>query len=161
MIISHIVAVSKNDVIGDGLKMPWQVEGELSRFARLTLGKTVIMGRKTYCSLPSTLPGRDVIVLSKHLKDNNLYRVASSIEDALQMATCDTEVFIAGGGQIYAQTLNIVDKIYLTFVEAYGKGGVVYPTSGLADFKCVYYQNNQSNINYSYTTYLRCNCTLT
>lgn len=120
MIISLIVAVSENGVIGKGNKLPWKLSADLKRFKYYTKGKAVIMGRKTYESIGHILPDRINIILSQ----DKMYKpektiVFSAISDAINFVADNNleEVFIIGGANIYQQTFDIADRIYLTKVH--------------------------------------------
>lgn len=125
MLISLIVAVSKNNAIGYQGKMPWHLRTDLKYFKQVTANKIVIMGRATYESIGKALPNRTNIVISRNknfVAADSI--VVHSIEEALdkarslQASSSDSECFIIGGANIYAQTLNLADKIYLTRVLA-------------------------------------------
>ncbi len=154
MIISHIVAVAKNGVIGKDGRMPWHVNGELTRFRRLTMGNTVLMGRYTYQGLPQKLDGRKMIVLSKTMQKKPDILVARSLEEALDMAAGCSELFIAGGGQVYRNTLDMIDKIYLTEIDLEVDGDTYYPIDHLKDYQCVFSETHISNARYTYKTYI-------
>lgn len=130
MIVSAIVAVANNGVIGDGEDIPWRLSSDLKYFKRTTLGHHIIMGRKTFDSIGKPLPKRTNIVLTR----NPFFRVtgtivAHSLEEALQIAqdNGETEVFIIGGGFIYREALDYCDKIYLTEVSANPPGEITFP----------------------------------
>ena len=113
--LTIIAAVSINNVIGNNNKLIWKLSNDLKRFKNLTTNHSVIMGRKTFESLPNPLPDRDNIVITRdtnYSKPN--IQVCSSIEDAINLTKTDTQPFIIGGGEIYSQTINIVDKIRFT-----------------------------------------------
>jgi len=121
MFISIIVAMDENRGIGIGGTLPWYLSTDLRRFKRLTMGHHLIMGRKTYESLPSELPGRIIIVMTR----NSNYRVmqgmkAHSLDEALYLAKREgeEEVFIGGGSTIFSEAIHIADKLYLTLVHA-------------------------------------------
>ncbi|MCO5231239.1 MAG: dihydrofolate reductase [Chitinophagales bacterium] len=120
MIISIIVAVSENGVIGKGNKLPWKLSADLKRFKFYTKGKAVIMGRNTYESIGHILPERINIILSQ----NKSYKpektlVFPGISEAINFAADNglEEVFIIGGANVYEQTFDIADRIYLTKVH--------------------------------------------
>lgn len=134
MRISIIVAAAMNGVIGDKGDMPWRMPSDLKHFRALTMGKPVIMGRKTFQSLPKALDGRDNIVVSRDASfaPPGAVVVASldaAVELAREKATargCD-EIMIIGGGQIYAAALPIAGRVYLTRVEATLRGDTAFP----------------------------------
>ena len=131
MIISAIVAVAKNNVIGRDNEIPWYLPADLKYFKRTTLGHHVIMGRKSFLSIGKPLPKRTNIIITR-----DPFFIASgcivlhSIEAAIQMAkeNGEDEVFIIGGGQVYEQALPYFDKIYLTEVDVTVDGSVFFPT---------------------------------
>jgi dihydrofolate reductase len=135
MIISIIVAVAENQVIGFDNHLLWHISEDLKRFKNLTTGHHVIMGRKTYESVGKPLPGRVNIVISRqeNFKVEGCL-VANSLENALELAKQDSEVFIIGGGEIYNQALPITDKIYLTRVHAGFPGDTFFPELNLSEW---------------------------
>ena len=118
MNISLILSVGKNNEIGRGNDLIWHFHADMKFFRETTTGNTVIMGRKTFESLPKVLPNRKNIVITsdKSLKIDGAV-VVHSIEEALQEAKNDN-VFVIGGGNIYTQFLPFADKIYLTEIDA-------------------------------------------
>ncbi|HRS54066.1 MAG TPA: dihydrofolate reductase, partial [Bacteroidales bacterium] len=128
MLISIIAAVSENNVIGNKSSIPWLIKNDLKRFKNLTLGKCLIMGHKTFNSIKKELTGRKVIVLStqKNLNYTNCF-IANSINEVIELCINDNEIFIAGGGQIYSQFINIAHKIYLTRVHTFIQGDTFFP----------------------------------
>lgn len=131
--ISMIVAVAKNGTIGHDGDMPWRLSTDLKRFKEITMGCPVIMGRKTFQSVGRPLPGRQNIIVSRNgfMADNTLssQTIAGAIELATEHALKEDkdEIFIIGGGQVYLQSLDLADKIYLTHVEAEIEGDTVFP----------------------------------
>ena len=129
--ISLIVAKSKHNVIGDKGRIPWHIPNDLKRFKELTTGKTVIMGRKTFESLPEgykPLPNRVNIVLSTDKTyQTNCCIVTDDLKKALRKAGSDKEVFIIGGEQVYKEGLRYADKIYVTEVDGEFKGDTYFP----------------------------------
>ncbi len=118
--ISQIVAITRDGAIGRGGDLIYHISGDLRRFKAVTMGHPVIMGRKTYESLPSgALPGRRNMVVSR----NSSYtapdaEVFESVEAAIAALDNDDEAFIIGGGQLYAATLPLASKLYLTVIDA-------------------------------------------
>ena len=130
MIISLIVAMDSRRGIGIENRLPWRLPADLKRFRELTMGHHLIVGRKTYESIGKPLPGRQMVIITR---DPN-YRadgcfVAHSLEEALDRARAqgESEAFIGGGAEIYAQTLPYADRIYLTVVEAEVQADVFLP----------------------------------
>lgn len=129
--ISAIVAMANNNVIGKSNDLPWYLPADLAYFKEKTSGGTVIMGRKTFDSIldriHKPLPGRKNIVISR----NHDYKpegvdVVDSVEDAIKLADSD-EVFILGGEQIYKLAMPLLDRIYLTEVKADIDGDAFFP----------------------------------
>lgn len=124
--ISLIAAVSKNRVIGDSNKLIWHLPADLKRFKELTVGNSILMGRKTYESIGRPLPNRRNIIITK---DENYKvdgcEVVNSIEEALLLTS--NNCFIIGGGEIYKQTIDLVDKIYLTIIDNDFTGDTYFP----------------------------------
>lgn len=131
---SIIVAASHNGVIGKDGKLPWRLPDDLKRFKALTMGHTLIMGRKTYESLPPKmrpLPGRTTITLTRgnskwapiETEEDTARRafvhLAASLNEAFEAAefSNENEVFVCGGGEVYREALPLADRVYLTVVE--------------------------------------------
>lgn len=136
--LSHIVAVSENHVIGTDNHLPWNLASDFRYFKNKTWGMPVIMGRKTFESMKKDLPGRiNIVVTSK--KDWNAENafVVHSIEQGIAKAkeSDAKEIFIIGGGKIFKETLGMVDRIYLTRVHATVNGDTYYPELSKSDWK--------------------------
>ena len=116
MNISIIVAMSKNRVIGKDNNMPWHLSDDLKNFKKITMDKTIIMGRLTYNSIGKPLPRRNNIVLSRSLEDSKV-TIFGSLDKALNESRNEEEVFIIGGADLYSQTMNIATKLYLTTIR--------------------------------------------
>ncbi len=124
--ISIIVAVDKNFLIGSKDNLPWHISEDLQYFKEKTMGKFVIMGEKTFLPIKDKLSGRKVVVLSNNDDFSaETAQVARSIKEAL--ALTEGEVMIAGGKSIYEQFLKIADRIYLTVIDKEYKGDVYFP----------------------------------
>jgi dihydrofolate reductase len=133
--ISLIAAIGRNRVIGAGADIPWHLPADQQRFKRLTMGRPLVMGRKTHESIGRPLPGRRNIVVSRragHLAPG--CEVARSFEQALAMAG-DGEVFVIGGAELYQAALPVADRLYLTFVELAPEGNVLFPAYNPADWE--------------------------
>lgn len=120
--------MAKNRVIGRGNALPWHMPADLKHFKDLTLGKTIIMGGRTFESIGKALPGRKTIVLTDN-KDFNAPNciIANSIEKSLEIAKNDEEIMIAGGASVYKQFLPMAKKMYLTFINAEVDGDFYFP----------------------------------
>jgi len=127
--IKIIVATSKNKVIGNNNELIWKLSSDLKRFKELTTGHPVVMGRKTYESIGKPLPNRRNIIITRNLEyEVNGFEVVSSLEEALLLTNNDC--FIIGGGEIYKQSLEVADKIYLTIVHKDFEGDTTFPELG-------------------------------
>ena len=156
MMISIIAAISENHVIGMDEKIPWKIPGEQKRFKDLTLGKTVIMGRKTYESIGRPLPGRNTIVISRSRKFEGEHCItAGSLTEALEKVSSEDEVFIAGGGEIYREALPYAAKLYLTVVHEDFAGNIFFPRFNAADYIVTFKDRIEGEIPYTYYTYER------
>lgn len=134
MIVSIIVATDETGGIGKDNRLPWYLPSDLKRFKRLTMGHHLIMGRKTYETIGTPLPGREMILVTN--QSNYICSgctVVNSLDSAIQLAkdNQETEAFIIGGGEIFRQSINIADKIYLTTVHAQVKADVYFPELNL------------------------------
>jgi dihydrofolate reductase len=115
--ITLIAAIGANNEIGLGNKLLWHSPEDMAHFRLYTLGKPVIMGRKTYASIGNRpLPGRKCIVISTSPQDNSAVR-ANSVEEALSLEHCYPEMVVIGGESIYRQTIGIADKLVITHVH--------------------------------------------
>jgi dihydrofolate reductase len=132
MRVSIIVAVAENGVIGRDGKLPWHLSADLKRFKRLTMGHTIIMGRRTWESIGRPLPGRRTIVVSRQ-PDYRIDAVdvttAVSLDDALQLAAAsgDDEAFVVGGAELYREGLLRADRLHVTRVRANVEGDTRFP----------------------------------
>ena len=128
--------MTNNRVIGKDNQMPWHLSDDLKNFKKLTLGKTVIMGRLTYDSIGKPLPNRKNIVLSRSLKDKKV-DVLSNVEEALEVTSAEEEVFIIGGQDIYSQTIKKATKLYITMIDCEIKGDKFFPNIDLSEWKII------------------------
>lgn len=127
-VISIIAAMARNRVIGRDNGLPWHLPADLRHFKTLTLGKPMIMGRRTWESLPGLLPGRRHIVVT-HNADYEAEGadVAHSLDDAIALAGDVAEVMIVGGARLYEQALSTADRVYLTLIDADIDGDTFFP----------------------------------
>ncbi len=132
--LALIAAVARNGVIGAGDALPWRISSDLKRFKALTMGKPLIVGRKTFQAIERTLPGREIIVVTR----DEAYapegvEVARDIDAALRLAEAKAgaagvdEVVVAGGGEIYAQTIARAGRLYVTEVDLAPEGDARFP----------------------------------
>lgn len=127
-LITIIVAASENNIIGKDNKLIWHLSNDLKRFKELTIGHHVIMGRKTYESMPRSLPNRTNVIVTRkkdYLAENAI--VTNSLDEALSVASEDSQPFIIGGGEIYKTAMDISDRIELTRVHHHFEGDTSFP----------------------------------
>ncbi len=157
--IAIIAAYDRNRLIGKDGGMPWHIPGELKRFRRLTGGNVVIMGRKTFESLGKPLPDRINIVLSRSEKfeGESLY-TATSLANALEMAKekwPDKGIYIGGGANLYRQTLDMAQVMYITEIDAEFEGDTYFPNFEENMFTKTVESHHESTVPYTYVTYKR------
>jgi len=123
-----VAAVARNGVIGADGKLPWHLPEDLRHFKKLTLGHPVIMGRRTWSSLPRALPGRENIVLTRSAnRDIPGASVANSLAAAIALCAGEPVVFVIGGAGIFADAMSVADGIVLTEIERDYEGDVYFP----------------------------------
>jgi len=135
-VISIIVAMAKNRVIGAKGAIPWHLPEELKRFKRLTLGHHIIMGRRTWESIGRPLPGRTSVIVTRQPG----YRVpgakvAHSLDEAIAACGADDEIFVIGGAELYAQALARAGRLYLTTVDAEVPGDTSMPDYAAGEWR--------------------------
>tara|TARA_Y100000022_G_C13141473_1_gene325166 strand:- start:111 stop:614 length:504 start_codon:yes stop_codon:yes gene_type:complete len=141
IVISHVVALSNNNVIGVNNDLPWNLKKDLAHFKNYTTNKIILMGRKTYESIGRPLPNRINFVVSSTLKNIEGAHVFKSTKEALLKAKnlCDEadykEIVIIGGGYLFRETLEIANKLVLTRVNCDIDGDVYYPEIDLENWK--------------------------
>ncbi|MBD3648848.1 MAG: dihydrofolate reductase [Pseudomonadales bacterium] len=154
---SIVAARSLNNVIGNGPDIPWKVKGEQKLFREITMNGTLVMGRKTFESIGRPLPGRTTIIISRqrdYHADGCI--IVHDLDEALETAAQENKpVFIAGGGEIYRQSLDRVDAVHLSTIQTTVEGDVFFPDFPTSEFRLVREQAYESNINYLYQYYER------
>lgn len=139
MSVSLIVAMSENRVIGVANDLPWHLPADLKFFKATTLGKPIIMGRKTYDSIGRPLPGRQNIVVTRNADwTADGVDVAADLDAAIALAGEAPEIMITGGAQIYAQAMDRVDRMYITEVALTLDGDAYFPEFDASDWQEVY-----------------------
>jgi dihydrofolate reductase len=162
MKISLIVATSQNHVIGKNNQLPWHLPADLKHFKSITMGKPIIMGRKTFESIGKPLPGRRNIVISR---DRDLAitscEVFSSIEDALSAVNNTPEIMIIGGANLYSQLFSRANYIYLTMIDAEFEGDAFFPELNLTEWKLIseekHLPDEKNRYSYRFMQYQRLN----
>ena len=137
MTITLLAAVGRNGVIGRDNDLPWRLPEDLQHFKRVTMGHTLVMGRRTYDSIGRPLPGRRTVVVTRQAGwAADGVTVAHSLLEALQAAVRDgdTEVFVVGGGEIYAQALPLAVRLLLTEVDQAPEGDAWFPEIDPSDW---------------------------
>ena len=143
MSLNIIVAMTEERVIGDKGKIPWHIKEDLKLFRDLTIGNTVLMGRKTYDSLDEKykpLPDRNNVVITRNIKENLDLRVTFyyDLNDGIRIAkSYGKPVFIAGGASIYRQTLPLVSRLYISHIKYNIQGDVFFPDVNLNGLKVI------------------------
>lgn len=121
--ISIVVAMSRNNIIGFQNRLPWHLPADLKHFKQLTLNKTIVMGRKTFESIGRPLPQRENIVLSRQPIQIEGCKVISDLKEL----SINKEIMIIGGAQIYALALPLVNDLYITWIDGDFKGDTFFP----------------------------------
>lgn len=159
--LTIIVAASENNIIGKDNDLLWHLPVDFKRFKQLTTGHPIIMGRKTFDSLPGILPKRPHIIISRK---NDLFiekcTVVSSLENAVAVAyKNDTQPFIIGGGEIYKEALKIADKIEITRVHTTIEGDTFFPEIDpeiwQLEFEEFHEKDEKHKYDFSFLTYVR------
>ena len=135
--LSIIVAVAENGVIGDKNALLWHISEDLKHFKALTTGHPVIMGRKTYESLGRPLPNRENVVLSRQQLEIPGCRVVHSLDEAVALFPADEELFVLGGVEIYAEALPRAARFYLTRVCHAYEGDTRFPAWDVREWRLV------------------------
>ncbi|HYO72378.1 MAG TPA: dihydrofolate reductase [Archangium sp.] len=156
--VSAIVAMATNRCIGRDNTLPWRLPADLKRFKQLTMGHTLVMGRKTYESIGRPLPGRSTVVVTRQ-RDYapEGVQVAHSLEQALELARGD-EVFIAGGADLYRQAMAHVRRLYLTRIGRDYEGDTFFPEVDLSGWRLLAEEHHPATATeppFSFLTYER------
>lgn len=159
--IAVIAAYAKNKIIGNKGKIPWDIPSDRRRFREITTGSVIIMGRKTYEEIGRPLPDRICVVITS----NPYYKadgciMASSLEEAVAMIRNDTrfnniDIYICGGAQIYKESVDIADKLYLSVIDAEYEGDVYFPEYDMEQFECIYSERVEDKNAYTFYEYIR------
>ena len=128
--------MAQNRVIGRDNALPWHLPADLKRFKALTMGHSVILGRRTFDAIGKALPGRRWIVLTRERDWRHKgVEVAHDLDQAVRTVAHEAEVFVAGGAEVYAQALGRADRIYLTVIHAHIEGDVRFPEMVPAEWR--------------------------
>ncbi|HEY2580573.1 MAG TPA: dihydrofolate reductase [Mucilaginibacter sp.] len=156
MIVTIVVAISENHVIGKDNKLLWHLPNDLKHFKDITTGHTIIMGRKTYESVGKPLPRRRNIIITRQSIAIEGCEVVNSIEAALALCASENEVFIVGGAEIYKQSIHLTNRIYLTIVHKQFDGDSFFPELNKNEWKEVSHEDHEpddkNRLPYSFIT---------
>jgi dihydrofolate reductase len=166
MIISHLVALSNNFVIGINNDLPWKLKKDLQHFSAYTQNKAIVMGRKTFESIGRPLPNRKNIVISSTLNDQEGIDIVSSLDQGIKVAdqwnkrnTESEEVVLIGGGYVFEESKNMVNKLVLTRVNCEIDGDVFYPEIDLSNWKKIstesFKHDSENEYDFSVETFVK------
>ena len=166
MIISHLVALSNNFVIGVNNNLPWKLKKDLQHFSAYTQNKAIVMGRKTFESIGRPLPNRKNIVISCTLNTQVGIEVVSSLDQGIKLASqwnnenaVGEEIVLIGGGYVFEESKDIVNKLVLTRVECEIEGDVFYPEIDLSSWGKIltesFKQDSENEYNFKVETYIK------
>ena len=151
--------MAKNRVIGVNNTLPWHLSADLKRFKALTMGHHIIMGRKTFESIGKILPGRTTVVVTRNPDfhaDGAI--VVNDFDAALAKCAGDTEAFIIGGETVFQSALPLADRIYLTEIDKYFEGDVLFPAIDMHEWRSIEREVNHDdgqNLDYAFVVYER------
>ena len=160
MLVSIIAAMDRNRLIGNDNQLPWHLPADLAHFKRVTMGKPVVMGRKTFESIGRPLPGRTNIVLTRSgdFHPEGVV-VAHNLQQALDHAAGADEVMIIGGSSLYELALPRVDRLYLTYVENSYQGDAWFPDFDIEEWQLIASEEHRADAknssDYRFVTYQR------
>lgn len=160
MQISIIVAMDNRGVIGINDRLPWKLSADLQHFKALTMGKPIIMGRKTHESIGRPLPGRENIVITRDRDYRSVgCTILNSLEEAFRHCAMAKEVMIMGGAELYRQTLNLATRIYLTEVHTEVPGDIFFPKFNWHEWREIkrkdFLADEKNEYNYSFVVLKR------
>lgn len=166
MIISHLVALSNNLVIGVNNDLPWKLKKDLQHFSAYTQNKAIVMGRKTFESIGRPLPNRKNVVISSTIASMHEVQIVNSLEQGITEAVnwnkennLVQEVVLIGGGYVFKESINIVNKLVLTKVNCDIDGDVFYPKIDLEEWTMTsiepFKKDEENEYDFSVETYIR------
>ena len=155
--VTLIAAIDENSVLGKDNQLIWHLPEDLKRFKRLTTGHAIIMGRKTFESLPKALPNRHNIVVTRNQNySKEGVTVCHSLEATIECAKNDDQPFVIGGGQVYEQAIELADVIELTKIHAQFEGDVFFPEIDLKKWSVEKEERmSHPDFEYSFITYTK------
>lgn len=166
MIISHLVALSNNLVIGVNNELPWKLKKDLQHFSSYTQNKAIVMGRKTYESIGRPLPNRKNIVISSSLNAQEGIEIVSSLDQGIEVAkqwnkakAKIEEIVLIGGGYVFEESKNMVNKLILTRVDCDIVGDVFYPKIDFSSWEKIsvelFEQDDENEYDFSIETFVK------
>jgi len=166
MIISHLVALSNNLVIGVNNELPWKLKKDLQHFSSYTQNKAIVMGRKTYESIGRPLPNRKNIVISSSLNAQEGIDIVSSLDQGIEVAkqwnkakAKIEEIVLIGGGYVFEESKNMVNKLILTRVDCDIVGDVFYPKIDFSSWEKIsvelFEQDDENQYDFSIETFVK------
>jgi dihydrofolate reductase len=151
VIVSLVVAMSENRVIGRSGGLPWSLPKDLRRFKTLTVDHTVIMGRKTFDEIKHPLANRRNVVITRNRNFHpHGVTVVPTLDEALALGATEREVFVIGGGEIYRLALHRADRLYLTVVHAQVEGDTYFPEFDLAAWALEEEERHEADAKHAY-----------
>lgn len=157
--IHIIAAIARNGVIGNKGQLPWRLPADLRRFRQLTMGQTLVMGRRTFESIGRALPGRMTVVLSRgSFQPPEGVLVRESLEEALSDDGPRAHVFIAGGAEVYARAMRRAARLHLTRIDEDFEGDVFFPEWDEADYRLAMEERPEDaevSFSYRFQTWVR------
>ncbi len=146
-----IVAIAKNNAIGKNNNLLWHIKEDLVYFKKTTLGATVVMGRKTFESIGKPLPGRRNVVVSKTMNEIEGIEIFRSIDQAIGSCSSNEEVFIIGGGEIYKQSISLVQRIFLTIVDVnIPDADTFFPELDMSQWREVFREDHSRGVSFEH-----------
>lgn len=166
MVISHLVALSNNLVIGVNNDLPWKLKKDLQHFSSYTQNKAIVMGRKTYESIGRPLPNRKNIVISSSLNAQEGIEIVSSLDQGIEVAkqwnkakAKIEEIVLIGGGYVFEESKNMVNKLILTRVDCDIVGDVFYPKIDFSSWEKIsvelFEQDDENEYDFSIETFVK------
>ncbi|WP_404442232.1 dihydrofolate reductase [Sutcliffiella horikoshii] len=153
--ISIIVAVDKNNLIGKNNDLPWRIPADLAYFKEITLGNTIVMGRKTYESIGKPLPKRRNIILSRNDFQAEGCETLHSLDEVKTLNEDGKELFIIGGAHIFREAIPIADLLYVTFINEEFEGDTYFPEVNDQDWELISNEKGIKDAKNPYDYYFR------
>lgn len=159
--ISFIVAMDQNQVIGKDNQLPWHLPADLAYFKRVTIGKPILMGRKTHESIGRVLPGRENIIVTRNLNyQSSTCTVIHDLKDVQKLSSnLNQELCVIGGAELFHELLSSADKLYITHIHHEFEGDTYFPEIDFGEWKVISREeglkDEKNPYNYEYVVYTR------